>query len=350
LLGLLAEAFLATAQEHPSAEDIKDAAGTTAQALELASRLGDVDLISASLDAEFSVAGADDRHLEMVAVSRRRLELTGLATGERFDALITTAWSLFLLGQLEEAERVADGVRTGLASGQASVWVMGASAWRVEALWALGRWDEALVEAGRGEQAWRDSEVHAPRFILGGFVAAFSIAEARRDHLGMERWRSAVDTILDRSGAASRIRPLNAYLRNDLPALAHAAVVNFRRFPSRTDYVHLALARLVDFRHPLEPDFLRGLLEYVDDRHLQLLAAQARRAIGILEHDDGELRRSLEIFRAMGARPFVARVTAELGEVRDEDGLIDEGMSMLEALGDLDQAERVARRRQRDRV
>jgi hypothetical protein len=88
----------------------------------------------------------------------------------------------------------------------------------------------------------------------------------------------------------------------------------------------------------------------VDDRGLQLLAAQARRAIGVLEHDDGELRRSLEIFRAMGARPFVARVTAELGEVRDEDGLIDEGMSMLEALGDLDQAERVARRRRPDRA
>ena len=350
LLGLLAEAFLASAQEHPSAEDIEDAAGTTTQALELASRLGDVDLISASLDAEFSVAGADDRHAEMVAISRRRLELPGLATSERFDALITTAWSLFLLGQLEEAERVADGVRTGLASGQASAWVMGASAWRVKALWALGRWDEALVEAGRCEQAWRESEIHAPGFAVGGFIAAFSIAEARRDPLGMDRWRSAVDTILGRLDPGSRLSHLDAYLRNDLATLADATVANFRRYTSRTDYVHLALARLVDFRHPLEPDLVRGLLVYVDDRGLQLVAAQARRAIGVLEHDDGQLRRSLEIFRAMGARPFVARVTAELGEVRDEDGLIDEGMSMLEALGDLDQAERVARRRQRDRV
>jgi len=349
LLGLLAEAFLTAAQEPPSAEDIKDAAGTATQALELASRLGDVDLISASLDAGFSVAGKDDRHLEMVAISRRRLDLPGLATSERFDALITTAWSLFLLGQLEEAERVADGVRTGLAAGQASAWVMGASVWRVEALWALGRWDEALVEAGRCERAWRESEIHAPGFVLGGFVAAFSIAEARRDRLGVDRWRSAVDTILSRGGADSRVRPLNAYLRNDLPALADAAVANYRRFSSRMDYVHLALARLVDFQYPMEPDLLRGLLGYVDDRHLQLLAAQARRAIGILEHDDGELRTSLEIFRAMGARPFVARVTAELGEIRHDDGLIDEGMSMLEALGDLDQAERVAIRRQRDR-
>jgi hypothetical protein len=129
-----------------------------------------------------------------------------------------------------------------------------------------------------------------------------------------------------------------------------AGVANFQRFTGRMDYVHLALARLVDFRHPLEPDLVRGLLVYVDDRSLQLVAAQARRAIGVVEHDDRELRRSLEMFQAMGARPFVARVTAELGEVRDEDGLIDEGMSMLEALGDLDQAERVARHRQRDRV
>ena len=351
LLGLLAEAFLATtAQEHPSADDIEDAAGTSTQAFELASRLGDVDLISASLDAEFGVAGADDRHVEMVAISRRRLELSGLASSERFDALITTAWSLFLLGQLEEAERVADGVRTGLASGQASAWVMGASAWRVEALWALGRWDEALIEAGRCEQAWRESEIHAPGFAVGGFIAAFSIAEARRDPVGVDRWRGAVDTILGRVDPGARIRYGDAYLRNDLVALADATVANFQRFTSRTDHVHLGLARLVDLRHPMESDLLRRLVAYMDDRGLELLAAQARRAIGTLEHDDEELRRSLEIFRAMGARPFVARVTAELGEVRNEDGLIDEGMSMLEALGDLDQAERVARRRQRDRA
>lgn len=351
LLGLLAEAFLATtAQEHPSADDIEDAAGTATQAFELASRLGEVDLISASLDAKWSVAGADDRHVEMLAISRRRLALVGLTTSERLDAHITTAWSLFLLGQLEEAERVADGVRTGLASGQASAWVMGASAWRVEALWALGRWDEALVEAGRCEQAWRESEIHAPGFAIGGFIAAFSIAEARRDPVGVDRWRGAVDTILGRVDPGARIRYGDAYLRNDLVALADATVANFQRFTSRTDHVHLGLARLVDLRHPMESDLLRALLAYVDDRDLQLLAAQAHRAIGVLEHDGEELRRSLEIFRAMGARTFVARVTAELGEVRDEDGLIDEGMSMLEALGDLDQAERVARRRQQDRV
>jgi hypothetical protein len=95
---------------------------------------------------------------------------------------------------------------------------------------------------------------------------------------------------------------------------------------------------------------VRTVLAYMEERGLLLLAAQAGRAIGVLEHNDEELQRSLDIFRGMGARPFVARVTAELGEVRDEAGLIDEGMSMLEKLGDLDQAERVARRRQRDRL
>lgn len=349
LLGLLAEAFLATtAQEHPSADDIEDAAGTSTQAFELASRLGEVDLISASLDAQWSVAGADDRHSEALAISRRRLALRGLATSERLDAHITTAWSLFLLGELEEAERVADGVRTGLASGQASAWVLGASAWRVEALWALGRWDEALVEAGRTEQAWRESQLHSPGFAVGGFVAAFSIAEARRDPVGVDRWRGALETILGRVDPGGRLRYGDAYLQNDLAALADAVVANFQRFTSRTDHVHLGLARLVDFRHRMEPGLVRALLAYVDDRGLQLLAAQARRAIGVLEHDDEELQRSMEIFRAMGARPFVARVTTELGEIRAEAGLIDEGLSMLEDLGDLDHAERVAQRRRRD--
>lgn len=351
LLGLLAESFLAGMQEQPPPEDIQEAAATSGQALELASRLGDVDLISASLDAEFGVAGADNRHSEMVAISRRRLELPGLSTSERLDALTTTAWSLVLLGQLEEAERVADGVRTGLGSGQASQWVMGGAAWRAEALWAIGRWDEALVEAGRCEQAWRESQIHSPGFAVGGFVAAFSIAEAHRDPVAMDHWRNVIETILGRVNPGSRVHGLvQAYLRNDLARLADAGVADFRRFTSRMDYVHLALARLVDFRHPLDPDLVRALLVHVDGRGLQLLAAQARRAIGVLEQSEGELRRSLEIFRSMGARPFAARATTELGEVRGEDGLIDEGMSMLEAVGDLDQAERVARRRQRDRM
>jgi hypothetical protein len=47
----------------------------------------------------------------------------------------------------------------------------------------------------------------------------------------------------------------------------------------------------------------------------------------------------------MDARPFLARVTAELGEVRDDGGLIDQGLSMLDAMGDIDQAERVTLRR-----
>jgi class 3 adenylate cyclase len=351
LLGMLAEVFLSGMMDRPSAEDIEEGAAISAQAVDLASRLGDVDLISAALDGEFSVAGADNRHQEGVAISRRRLELDGLATSERLDALITNAWSLFLLGQLEEAERMADGVRAGLAPGQASQWVMGAAAWRVEALWVLGRWDEALVEAGRSEQAWRESQIRAPGFSVGGFLAALAIAEGRRDPVAMDRWRGVVETILARVDPMSRVRPIAAaYLGDDLAQLAQAGVADFQRYSSRTDYSHLALARLADRRHPVKIDQLRALLAYMDERGLQLTAAQARRLIGLLEQDAEELERSLEMFHAIGARPFVARVTAELGEVRDEAGLIDEGMSMLEELGDLDQAERVARRRQRDRV
>ena len=52
----------------------------------------------------------------------------------------------------------------------------------------------------------------------------------------------------------------------------------------------------------------------------------------------------------MGAQPFVARVTVELGEVRDDGGLIDQGLSMLEGMGDIDQAERVTLRREQERL
>ena len=58
LLGLLAESFLGSMQQPPSADDIENAAETSAQAVELASRLGDVDLVSASLDARIQRRGS----------------------------------------------------------------------------------------------------------------------------------------------------------------------------------------------------------------------------------------------------------------------------------------------------
>jgi hypothetical protein len=325
---------------EPQPDEIAAAIEASGQALEIAERLDDGDLQSAALDGLTVGALTKDRPTDALAFVHRRLALDGLVTSERLDALIMRSWMQLLRGELVASEAAAAGVREGLASGQAAAWVLGASGWRTEALWALGRWDDALAEAARCELAWRDSEIHVPSFALDGFLAAFSIARARRDPVEEQRWRTVAETIIGRSDPRGRIRRMEAFCRDDLPALAETVVRDHRAFAGRLDYVHRALARLVDRRHPIAEDVLTELLEYVSIRDLRFLEAHVRRAIGVLFGRPEPLREALTAFESMAARPFVARVKTELGRLDGDGPVLDAGLSELERLGDLDQLER----------
>jgi hypothetical protein len=218
---------------------------------------------------------------------------------------------------------------------------MGASGWRTEALWTLGRWDEALAEAARCEQAWRESQINAPGFALNAFLAAFSIARARRDPVDEDHWRGLAETIIQRNGPLSRTRRMEAFCRDDLPALASTVVRDHRTFFGRLDYVHRALARLVDRRYPVDEDVLTQLLDYASVRDLRFLEAHARRAIGVLYGRPELLREARMAFETMHAQPFVARLKTELGLLVGDQALADAGLAELERIGDVDQMERV---------
>ncbi len=76
---------------------------------------------------------------------------------------------------------------------------------------------------------------------------------------------------------------------------------------------------------------------------LELLEAQARRVLGIARQDPSELSRALEIFRRIGAVPYVARLLCERARVTDDRTDWTAGHQTLEELGDLDQLDRCQR-------
>ena len=78
---------------------------------------------------------------------------------------------------------------------------------------------------------------------------------------------------------------------------------------------------------------------------LKLLAAQARRALGVATRDTGELTRALEIFEETRAVPYAARVRCERALLTGDQGELEAGMHVLEALGDVDQLARMERAR-----
>ncbi len=338
--GLLAQAFLPGALRDPGRADVDAAMTAAAEALAIAERLGDGDLQSAALDGSTLGPLTDDRPTDGLTPVRRRLALAGLVTSERLDAQIMLSWLEMLRGELAASETAAGAVRAGLGAGQAPAWVMGASGWRTDALWALGRWDDALVEAGRSELAWRESQIHAPSFALNGFLAAFSIAQSRRDPVDEAHWRSLAETVVQRSDVGARVRRMEAFYRDDLAALATDVLAEHRLFYGRLDYVHRTLARLVDRRYPIEERILVELLDYVEHRDLRFIEALVRRGLGVLHGRTDQLREALAGFERSGARPFVARVQTELGRIDSDQTLFETGLRELERLGDLDQLDR----------
>jgi hypothetical protein len=75
-----------------------------------------------------------------------------------------------------------------------------------------------------------------------------------------------------------------------------------------------------------------------------LLEAQARRLRGVLGQRDDDLARSLEQFDARGAARYAARLRAELGRLRADGAMIDQGSKALEAMGEVEQLMRLGLR------
>jgi class 3 adenylate cyclase len=327
------------------AELDRDAAWA-ARAMETARAIGHPELISVAYDAAGAVETGRDRMRRVLEFARERHAFEDrLSTSERADAWIVHAWSEMILGELVAATESADRARAGLGSGQASSFVLGATSWRVMALHALGRWDEALIEAARAERAWQESELRAPWYAINGFLAAYTIARSRDDAVGADRWRGVVARIDERSDAEIRTRRLMAYVHGDLDALARDVVAEFRIFAGRQDYVHLALGYLADHRQPVDIAVLDDLSAYADDRELRLVSAQARRLRGIVAGDAESLQQALAEFVRMGAIPSVARVRTELGLLSRDANMVDAGVDELDRLGDVLQVRRVGMER-----
>jgi class 3 adenylate cyclase len=352
-LSLLAESFLSSAMLRRSGDGragweataVPRAAEAATEALEFAERHGLGDLMSSTLDAAAAAALQVDRYDLARAYSERRLGLAGLSTVERLDAQVMVAWSLVDVGAFAEAERAAARVFAGLGPGQGASWRLGAGGWRIDALHRLGRWDEALAEAGRAMDAWRESEVPTPGFATHGFVSAWLIAHARRDAVDAERWATAVRSIVRRVPEDDRQHALGPIVDEDPAGVRVQVLDRPTRFAGRLDFVELALMFLADSRATGPSGPVRSLVRVGDERRLGGLAAQAERVVGIADGETASLERALAWFEAAGARPFVARCRTELGILRGDASLVDDGLAILEALGDQRQMERVARER-----
>jgi class 3 adenylate cyclase len=332
-----------------TAADIAEAEASTGRGLAIAERLDDPRLRSAALDALTSCAKARGAFAQSRQFAQQRLAFEQrLDLHERLDAHTMVAWASALLGDLAQADRSTASALGLFQSGQVHWWGLHSAAWRAYALTLLGRWDEALAVAEHARKIWAEGGLIPAAYCVHGFIAALDVGRARHDSQLVERYRAVLDEILRHFAADSIFGRLRPYGRGDIETLEAEVVGGFGTIPrARQQLVERTLSLCSDLDRALDPEALQRIVTSAAADGLKLLEAQARRALGISRRDTAELTRALELFEETRAVPYAARARCERALLTRDQGELEAGLHVLEALGDLDQLARMERTRGR---
>lgn len=341
----IARAFRTTMAGGSTADEIAASERAAREGLELTRSLDDAELQSLAYDALASAALAVDDYRRALAIQDERLLLEArLSVPEICDARVVVAWCREALGEVRQSLAMASSVAAMLGPGQGVAFQLSAISWELSALHILGRWDEASAKGRRMEELWIETDRTAAGYAAHGVLAALEIARARHDEELERRLRAMWDSIAGRFLEGSRIRRLDALVRQDFETVGGALVADRGHFVARQDSFHRVLAACADHALAVDPDVLRDIIDYMDVHSVRLNVAQARRALGLVTNDAGELAAALAEFEAIGALPYSARVRAELGRLTGDGRMFEAGINALEALGDAAQLGRVAPR------
>jgi len=322
-------------------DEISAADRSARRAIEIGERLDDANLQSAALDALSGNAGVRGAWRESRELSRRRLTLVDrLNMTEKEDAHSMVAWGSIILGDLVDAERVTAAGLAYVQPGQIPGWTMHLVAWRICALNLLGRWDEALTMGERARQLWIESGRISAGYAVRGFMAVIDIARARQDPQLLEDNRAIIDEIVVPFPADSHFKRLAAWSAGDLDTVSR----DLAKYPTGAfappERAERAINLCLDQGRLPDREVLLRIVEFAQAHEYRLLEAQARRGLGLIDHDEGQFARALILLEACGAVPGVARVKAEHALLTRNRESFEKALDVLEHLGDLDQLQR----------
>jgi tetratricopeptide (TPR) repeat protein len=330
--------FWIQAVREPSAEELHSAESSATRAMQIANELGDAELKSVALDAigAFSTAVSDWKRARETAEERTAFE-DKLGLYERLDAHSAIAWMSWLIGDLDIADRDSAQMVARLLPGQAPYPALHLFAWRAVTLYTLGRWDEAAAIFWRAIEAWHDAGSHAAGYGLRGFMAGFDIGKARGDARLTGAAADPIESIVGRFPANSGHHSRLAYMRGDSAFTADDAVLNYG-YPSELAERRFSLA--ADRHQEVPRDVLDAALARAMSIRVPLLEAQIRRARGVLLRDEAELTAAIAIWEPRGALPSLGRARAEHGLLTGNSSEVEDGLTTLTKLGDLDYVDR----------
>ncbi len=321
-----------------SEAEIAAADASALQALEIGARHGVTDLESAALDALGANAQHRGDYAGMHTTAVRRLELgERLELSERIDAACMVAWAATTIGDLDDAATTCELAFRQIQPGQASNWALHLAAWWAVTAQLQGHWDQVERAGTRAHALWQQLDRVAAGYASRGFLAAFEVARARRDDVGMTRWRETLSEIGSAFHDSIRANMERAIVDGD-PAAAvgllsrDTPVVGYDSLERVLSFVSDRGVRLAD-------PALETLTATIQPT-ARLILAQLDRALGLAHDDEPALRAALAFFERAGARPALARVQVELGRLTGNSALADAGLRGLLEVGDIEQHDR----------
>jgi class 3 adenylate cyclase len=327
----------------PTAEELANAMASAGRALEVARRLGDVNLQSMALDALAGTAQMENGWRRSREFSRERLAFGDrLSLTERMDAHSMVAWSSALLGDLDETIRIsADGLAL-VQPGQVPAWTLHLVSWRIYALTLVGQWDEAMAMADRAYQLWIESGRHAAGYALRGFMSAIDIGRARGDDGTVQLYASVYDEISGAFPEGGAFRRWIGYGSADLGVVERAVAAYHFAPITQVERVERGLSYLLDYDRLPDVEFAERILGF-SKGEFPIVEAQALRLIGRAKRDVESLNRALEFLERTRAAPYAARVRCERALITGDHREMDAGLLVLEQLGDQQQLGRFER-------
>ena len=326
--------FWINGERQPTAGEIDTADAHAAQGVATAKALDDIGLQSAALDARGANAALRGDWVTSREIARSRLLLgPRLELTEKMDTYSVIAWTSVILGDLDEAVRVS---REGLGliqPGQVPAWALHLVAWRLYALTLRGDWDDVLALADRARELWIESGRIAAGYSSRGFIAARSVALARRNEPLTERMNEVLLAIADQYTANPIATAISDALRGKPTAVFDLlrAIAGGQRNP---EAVERFVSEAVDRDTALPVDLLATTREVFRPHYGGPVLLALDRAIAFASRDPALLRDVLARYDAMHARPMIGRVRCELGRLTGDDRETETGLTILRALGD----------------
>jgi class 3 adenylate cyclase/tetratricopeptide (TPR) repeat protein len=324
----------------------ESSAAAAREAVEIARRIHQPDLLSAALDAEIATMLDDGRYGEIHDATLNRLELVPLLTDdiEIGDCFAMAAWSACFVGLYREAL----GYSTACIERHAErpSMLLHGSAWRVLARFYLGDWDGALADQAEIEHIEEGDPRDLPvGYAMRAYAVTALIRELRGERDEADRFLDLVRRFAERrtkDGAPS------GHVSHALRAFAHQGRLDEARvlmpYTGRNSTSGQVLEALCEVAAGDDGDEAAHIVKLARaeaaECGLLALPFHADRLEGRVTSDRELLRRSADGFASLGApweegwsRLLLAEVTGDAEEART-------ALAVFERLGSVSEIER----------